>query len=437
MALVDVRGFNLQPQAAPLTTGLQELAGFQALGQQNIQREREAQIRQLLGQAGQTQPQTQQQQMLAAQTADLGGEQALAEQPQAATSQQDLIAQARQIDPVIAQKQLKAMGLDDATRRAEASRMAAELQSIPFEQRAERINARAQQLQAQGRDPKDTLQLLNMTEAEQNQALTGIQLLDLSTKERLTFRDREAKAVKLGGPEVKSSKILDDGTTIQSMKDGTTQVISPEGIALTGDARTEAVKKAQKFAVGLQGKRAQQREGGKGAAKIALNAFDQVGKIRSNVSDLQEGIRLVREEGAETGPIVDKLPSFRASTKKLENLRSRLGLNVVGAVTFGALSEGELGLALDVALPKGLNEEETIKWMEDRIIAQKKLANNLEEAALFLSEPGNTVADFIRFTKKRDADAKAQRDDTTKPSEQPEITPQKILKFNPATGRLE
>lgn len=411
MPLVDVRGFKFEQPAGQLSQGIQTIGQFQQLGQQNLQAGRSEQIRQLLGQAIQPQmtPQTEQQQMLSAQTEGLGGEQALAEQPTAAIPRQQLVQMAKAIDPIMAEKQLQAAGLDDASKRAEMSRFASQLQTTPFEKRADVINARAQKLQAEGRDPTQSLELLDLDQAQQDQALTGIQLLDLSTKERFAAQAAGAKALGLGGPQVKSSKILDDGTTIQSMKDGTTQVISTTGEVLTGDARTQAIKKAQAFAVDLQGRRAQEREGGKGAAKIALNAFDQVGKVRSNITDLQEGIRLVRDEGAEVGPIADRLPSFRASTRKLENLRSRLGLNVVGAVTFGALSEGELNLAKDVALPKGLNEAQTVDWMEARIAAQQKLADNLEEAALFLSEPGNSVADFIRFTKKRDAEAKKAR----------------------------
>jgi len=84
MPLVDVRGFglNVMPQQG-LLGGLQEISAFQQLGQQNIQAEKSAQIRQLLGQAGQVAPQTEQQQQLAAQTAELGGPQALEEQPRA------------------------------------------------------------------------------------------------------------------------------------------------------------------------------------------------------------------------------------------------------------------------------------------------------------------------------------------------------------------
>lgn len=447
---IDIRGFDFGRGATQegaafanlLGAGQQVQARDIALQQQRAQIDREAQVRQALSGVTEFAPQTQQ-------TAGLGG--ALAQQPQPIKTQEEKIRLAQEIDPAIANRMIKDMGLDSASKRAEMSRFASELEATPFDMRREKIEARSQKLRAEGRDSTQTDKLLDLDEATQNQGLLGIQLADLSTKERLGFKATQAKIkakreadIKLGGPEVKSSKILDDGTTIQSMKDGTTQVISSAGEVLVGDIRSEAIKKAQTFAVELQGKRAQEREGGKGAAKIALNAFDQVGKIRGNINDLQEGIRLVREEGAETGPIADRLPSFRAGTKKLENLRARLGLNVVGAVTFGALSEGELGLALDVALPKGLNEEQTVAWMEDRVKAQQKLADNLEEAALFLSEPGNSVADFIRFTKQRDKEQKVEVQETVTPegaqttvtaTQETAITPTGRTATNPQTGQ--
>mgnify|MGYP000088199562 FL=1 len=42
--------------------------------------------------------------------------------------------------------------------------------------------------------------------------------------------------------------------------------------------------------------------------------------------------------------------------------------------------------------------------MEARVNAQEKLADNLEEAALFLSDPNNSLQDFIAMNK-----AKAKR----------------------------
>jgi hypothetical protein len=422
MALVDVRGFNLIPKARGLGQGLKTLEAIEALGQRNLQQERTDEVRQILSGLGGTQ----QDRMLAEQSVGMGEETTI-------PSFEELRSQAMKVDPVVATQALKQMGLDDPSRRAEASRFAAQAQSLPPEQRQQLIQERAQKLQAEGRDAKDTLQLLNMTPEQQNQALTGVQLLDLSTKERIGFAQKQAKAKSelIKGAEVKSSKILDDGTIIQSMKDGSTNVVSAKGKQLAGEARVKAIKEAQEFGVDIQQRRAKGRGVGKGTAKIALESFDRVGKIRENVTDLQRGIDLIEQEGATTGFIADFLPNMKASTRKFANLRRKLGLNVVGAVTFGALSKGELDLAMDVALPKGMGPEATVKWIKERMVAQQKLADNLEDAALFLSDSENSVADLIRRNRGM---AKAAKKKEESQDQTQQATPTGRTATNPKTG---
>ena len=422
MPLVTSQGYNLSPQLGQgIGQGLKTLSQAQALGAQSQMLDRDAQIRALLAQQA---PQTEQQKMLTAQTAGMGGEQALAEQPKPLMSIEEMTAAARRIDPEIANKQLKALGLDEPTRLAEASRFAAKLQSVPFEKRGEAITARAEQLQSEGRNPKDTLELLNMNQAQQDQALTGVQLMDLATKERFAAQAAGVKAAGLGG-EVKSSKILDDGTNIQIMKDGNTRVVNPSGIELQGAEREKAIRDAQEFGVDVQQRRSKGRETGKGTGKIALKAFERVGQIKENIADLQKGVDLIEKEGATTGFIQDFLPNMKASTRKLANLRRQLGLNVVGSVTFGALSKGELDLAMDVALPKGISPEETVKWIKKRQDAQQKLADNLEDAALYLSD--HSVADLIRRNKAMEKSA--DKKEKTQAVKQPPAGGVKFLGF--------
>ena len=281
--------------------------------------------------------------------------------------------------------------------------------TLPQEQIIPHLEDEIQKGTQAGRDMSDTQELVDNLKTN---PLAGAQQAQETIKfgQQLGFIGETkadiaaAKAGVDGISEVQSSKILPGGLVQLVRKDGSVEVVP------AGQADAELVKQAERRGAELQGIRASEREGAKGAQKVALNAFDQVGKIRQNITDLQEGIRLVREEGAETGPIADRVASFRAGTVKLNQLRSRLGLNVVGSVTFGALSEGELALAKDVALPRGLDEDEIVNWMEERITAQQKLAANMEEAAIFLSEPGKSVADLIRFTKERDAvSAEAQK----------------------------
>jgi hypothetical protein len=134
------------------------------------------------------------------------------------------------------------------------------------------------------------------------------------------------------------------------MKDGTTKVLDAAGVELEGDARAEAIREAEERGIQIQTERAGGRRAATVAVNTSLSAFDQVGKSRSNIANLEEAKRLVVEEGANTGVIADRLPNWKASTVALDTVKNELGLDVVGSVTFGALSQGELTLALNTAL---------------------------------------------------------------------------------------
>ena len=79
------------------------------------------------------------------------------------------------------------------------------------------------------------------------------------------------------------------------------------------------------------------------------------------------------EEGANTGVIANRLPNWKASTIALDTVKNELGLDVVGSVTFGALSEGELNLDLSTAIPTNLSEEDLVDWIDRKIVAKQKL----------------------------------------------------------------
>jgi hypothetical protein len=199
--------------------------------------------------------------------------------------------------------------------------------------------------------------------------------------------------------EVQSSKILDSGVVVTVMKDGTSKVLDGAGNELTGDARTDAIRIAEERGIELQGDRSGARRAAVVGVDTALSAFEKVGQIRTNISNLNEAKRLVVEEGANTGVIESLLPSWRASTIELQNVRSSLGLDVVGSVTFGALSAGELNLALNTALPTNLQEEALADWLDRKIDAQQKLSEYLTRQAVYLSDGDKTVGDWLRFEK--------------------------------------
>ena len=113
------------------------------------------------------------------------------------------------------------------------------------------------------------------------------------------------------------------------------------------------------------------------------------------------------EAGAQSGPIISKYsPTVRAATVALEQTRAQLGLDVVGSVTFGALSKGELDMALAVALPN-LPPEELKQWILDRKAAQGKLRDYYMEQINHLDN-GGTVASFMRQQERKKGDPAQQ-----------------------------
>jgi hypothetical protein len=72
-----------------------------------------------------------------------------------------------------------------------------------------------------------------------------------------------------------------------------------------------------------------------------------------------------------------------------------MGLDIVGAGSFGALSESELNFALDTALPTDLDGPQLRDWLVRKKTAQNKLRSELMEASIFLNQ-GGTVGDLIK-----------------------------------------
>jgi hypothetical protein len=225
-----------------------------------------------------------------------------------------------------------------------------------------------------------------------DQELLRAQINAQKASARLDAKRAEMEATT--GVEVQSSKIMDDGTTVMTMKDGTRRVINPQGQSVEGEAAQQAIAQANKVGTALQGERAGARSGATLAQGQAKEAFVTLGNIRSNITNLDKVATLLDKPGVSTGVIESQLPTWDASTIELRNMRSRLGLDVVGAVTFGALSEGELNLALDVALPTNLSPPDLKKWVLSKKAAQEKLSNYFSEQVRFLSIPGNTLGDW-------------------------------------------
>ena len=212
------------------------------------------------------------------------------------------------------------------------------------------------------------------------------------------LEDANNAAVQGTDLRVQSSKILDDGTAVSVLTDGSTVVRNPQGAVVSGADAAKAVREAQNYGATLQELREGARVTGREVTKVGIDqgrqALETIPKIRSNLSNLRRAKELVDKEGAQTGAIAERFPSWRASTIELLNLRNQLGIDVINSATFGALSESELELALQTALPTKMDQEELSNWIQSKIDAQEKLVTYMEDAALFFLR-GGSAADWL------------------------------------------
>ena len=105
--------------------------------------------------------------------------------------------------------------------------------------------------------------------------------------------------------------------------------------------------------------------------------------------------RAIAENKNVTGFLTQYFPNVSLEAQELQFAATSLGLDVVGSVTFGALSKGELDLALSKEMPLGLGEAELLEYIERRESALRKYQFELRKAAQYLTDPKNTIGDYI------------------------------------------
>lgn len=224
------------------------------------------------------------------------------------------------------------------------------------------------------------------------------------------FDERNAPADR--NVTVGAQEILEDGTIVQSTSAGP-RVYLPTGEVAEGQAAADAIRAAREqqvanqraiFAarregtlnsdIALGGEAAAVKDIAEGTVEAGFNAWEDYGKIQSSLSNIETAIRAI-DEGAESGVVYNMLPSITLASASLDNAMNRMGLDVIGAVTFGALSEGEMRLAMETAVPRNLQPEQLREWLVRRAEAQQKAAAMLADAAQYLTTPGNTIHGWI------------------------------------------
>lgn len=248
-------------------------------------------------------------------------------------------------------------------------------------------------------------------------------------------------------PNVQSSVMLPDNSgVVKTMRNGDIVVETVGGEVLTGqdaidfvttsnDAYVEDQRQINQGRregtlqgdINLGGEAASAVAAGENAQKAGFAAWEALGTVQQSIPKLQRVIELV-DEGANTGTIANQFPALNDATKELRMIQNELGLDVVGAVTFGALSEGELRLALSTALPTNLSGEGLKDWVSRKIEAQTKLAAYYDEQARFLMTSGNTLTGWMDHMAAKGGSpvAGGQPAPQSNPQQQAPMTPEQI-----------
>jgi hypothetical protein len=247
------------------------------------------------------------------------------------------------------------------------------------------------------------------------QALIQQQIGSMDPMRQMQLQRAQMEMDQLQSPgmgAVRSSQILTDGTTVQSTDNGV-RVFHPSRGELTGQDAADAIAEANRLRVeqetainqgrrtgtyqadlDLGGAAANAIKGGELAANQGSAAYESLLTVRSNIGNIDRAIAAL-DAGARSGAIEAMLPNITVASAELQNAMDMMGLDIIGMVTFGALSQAELQLAMETAVPRNLDEPQLREWLVNKKAAQEATAAALENAALFLMTPGNTIPMWI------------------------------------------
>lgn len=232
-------------------------------------------------------------------------------------------------------------------------------------------------------------------------------------------------------PNVQSSQMLRDYSgTILTMRDGSIKVLTSGGQELSGQEAMDFIKASEanytqsqrdifgarregtlSSDIALGGEAERVKAEGKAAPEIARANFEDAQTVRSTITNIDNAIAAI-DQGAKSGIVYNMLPNMTLASASLSNAMDRLGLDVIGSVTFGALSEGELRLAMETAVPRNLAPAELRQWLVRHKEAQEKAYRALLETAQHFAG-GGTMDEYLRKIRA------ASGSSTSQPTQQP------------------
>ena len=191
-------------------------------------------------------------------------------------------------------------------------------------------------------------------------------------------------------------KDADGNDTVERIE--ITPTSSPEDLAKVAQARRIAEEDQTRRTV-QENRRV---ESGKFIAKKFESAVADLESLGSQLLNLKTA-KAALDAGADSGVLRQYMPSFEAATSQLRTAANKLGLDIVGSVTFGALSAGELNLALTTALDLSLPPPQLREVVDAKVAAIEKAQDELYKAARLMSDPNYTAEMYMRDYTQRGA----------------------------------
>lgn len=274
------------------------------------------------------------------------------------------------------------------------------------------LAARARDLMSSNRSPSQTLEALQLIQSgDVKTAVSGFRNAGKVAKQQGLLGSTQ-KPVQFGAQQTfKDSKgNLFFGTQKRNPDTGNVETafssvsadpnMQPEGqlslvsgLGQTAQEKQATEIKTTEIVENVKANAKGKSEAVKAGVGQAVKAFEKIPLVSTAINNYQEAITAL-DNGANTGSIDQYLPSLNTASKELDNVVKRLGLDVVGNTTFGALSESELAFALKAAIPTNLEPEELKQWLTAKKTAQEKILSGLNEMANFLGDGTKTIADW-------------------------------------------
>ena len=285
--------------------------------------------------------------------------------------------------------QMRAMAAD-VTRQKQADLMARERFELEQKEREKTIELREAQTKREGlnfeqlqREANEYINNESFRQESQELQLEAARLNNQELVEKLNNPESDALFER-------DTVTFGNGLSIMTNSKGEKIVTNLQGEVLIGDERVQALQEAREQAIEDEAAKSSARRSGSKYSDIAVAALDNSEILIQQVAGLNNAIQRL-DEGAKVGSLDRLLAAFDMPTAALQTQQRELGLGVISSVTFGALSQGELDLALSINAPETNDEAELRNWYERKAAATLKLAQSAKEQAIYFSRPGASI----------------------------------------------